>query len=412
MRVCWKFVLLLILITLSVAGCKKADEPPTPTPDQSSIQAASTLFAQPTRAPHATPTATPIGSIELELNRVIAQMEQAVLAGDSEKYMTYISEADPVFWTEQSRWAKDWQDHQLRAFNLSLSGINTISDTEATARLTMIWSQRDSTDAGSAGGTTVSVVFRHEGGLWRLGGELWQTFDVEGIRFYYFANDILNNRAQADAVKEYLPGIYTRVTREFDFVPEQTAHIKMYESIPTMQNMTRLSMSRISLWNEPGEAIKITLGPSNTPPQEVDVAREFTRFVLYEMAGGTHGNFPWWLEEGIAEYGSSLFRTLSQRNRVLKQIAGLAEPNDEGEMRLVDWEALQTAPDPSQLEIARNQAYTLVQYVTQTYGTEKRNAWIKAIATEQTLEEATEAHLGVSFEDLNAVWQGWLPSQG
>ncbi len=208
------------------------------------------------------------------------------------------------------------------------------------------------------------------------------------------------------------PAVYNQITREFDFVPEQPAEIKIYETAPMLQTMTRLSMPQITLWNEPGESIKVTLGRSNVPPLQVDIAREYTRYVLFQMSGGSHGGFSWWLEDGIAEYGSSLFRTLSQRNRIVKNVAARAAANTE-EQRLEDWASLETPLDPHSADYSAvvAQSYTLILYISETQSKEARNAWIKAIAGGQTVEEATQEYLGISFADLDAAWREWLPTQ-
>jgi hypothetical protein len=70
----------------------------------------------------------------------------------------------------------------------------------------------------------------------------------------------------------------------------------MYDSYAAMQNWARLSVPFIVTWNEPGESIRVAVNPvNNTAPPDYDLAREYTRFILYEMAGSSHGYFPWWL---------------------------------------------------------------------------------------------------------------------
>lgn len=406
-------IFLIVLAVALLTACEAAKPDPTATPNAESIQAASTLFAQPTRATRPTPTITPVNDVELDLNRSTARMEQAVLAGDVDGYMAYVWDGDPVFWQDHLRWAQDWQEHRLRVFEIELYGIQALSADTAAARMTIRWSQASQADAGSAGGATASVLFYREEDTWRLGGERWKTVDLTGIRFYYFSDEIVDNEAQAAVVLEYLPSVYAAVTREFDFVPEHIAHIKMYESPVTLQNWTRLSIPVMDRWNEPGESIKLPLGSGNTPPQEANVAREYARFVLYEMAGSTHGNFPWWLEEGSAEYGGSLFRTLSRRNRVIRQVAARSTVTSGAEIPLFEWAALETQPGflADERQAAADQAYTLVHYVTETYGPEARNAWIRAMAADQTAEEATQTHLGLSFAELDTQWRAWLSGQ-
>lgn len=403
----------LFFVIILLAACGSDEKESSSQPGENSAEAARTLFAAPTRAVSTTLTPTPTSELEISLNRTIAHMEEAALRGDPDAYLQNIWDGDTTFWTEQLRWAQDWREHRLDHFDLALHGIQELSPTTAEARMVVLWSQQESSDDGEAGGTTVSVIFYKDGDHWLYGGENWKTISSDGILLNYFSNELIDNQPQADAVAEYLPGVYNQITREFDFVPEQPAEIKIYETRPMLQTMTRLSMPQITLWNEPGESIKVTLGPSNIPPLEVDIAREYTRYILFQMSGDSHGGFPWWLEDGIAEYGCSLFRTLSQRNRIIENVAARAAANTD-EQRLEDWMSLgETRFEPHSADYSAvvAQSYTLILYISETHGSDARNAWIKALAGGQSVEDATQEHLGISFADLDAAWREWLPTQ-
>lgn len=404
------FALICAALVLALAACQKAEAPPTATPNQASFEAASTLFAQPPRETRPTPTATPVSSVELDLNRSVARMEQAVLAQDLDGYLAYVSQRDSLFWTEHSRWAQDWVEHPLARFDIELFSIRSVAPDTATARMTLLWTQKGRTYSGSAGGATISAIFYFEDDRWRFGGEDWRTLDVDGVRLYYFSDDILDHTDQANAVADYLPGVYRTITETLGFVPDAIAPIKIYDYTATLQTMTRLSMPYIVTWNEPGEGIKIALGPNNLPPTEPQVGREFTRFVLYQMAGETHGNFPWWLEEGIAEFGGNLLSTLSHRNRVVQRVAARSVAPEGAAERLIAWADIETRPGwlPDELQLAADQAFSFVQFVTETFGEETRNAWIQAIAADQTFDEACQTHLGASFAELDERWRAWL----
>ena len=88
----------LLALAAGLTGCEKAEQVPTPTPHQESIQAAGTLFAPPTRPPRITSTPTPLDAAEPELSRAVARMEQAVLDGDPDAYTQSVCPGDPVFY--------------------------------------------------------------------------------------------------------------------------------------------------------------------------------------------------------------------------------------------------------------------------------------------------------------------------
>lgn len=408
----WSLILVVLVALVALGACGKAVENPPPTTDKEGAQAASTLFAQPTRATRPTPTVTPMNAIEFELNRTVARMEQAIQAGDLAGYLTYVWDGDPIFWAEHRAWARDWVENPLATFNIELYGIHAVSDAEATARMTWRWRQATRSGDDTAGGTTITVVFYQQDGRWVLGGERWETAEVEGIKLYYQAG-VADYTAQAQAMLAYLPEVRRVVTRAFGYVPAATAHIKLYESPTMLFNWTRLSQPDLTTWNWPGEAIKLTLTPIKTAPEESIVAREYTRFLLFELSGGERSRFSWWLEDGISEYGGSLFYTLSQRNRVLKRVAALSLAPEAAEERLLGWDELATADDltADERQLAIDQTFVLVHYITETYGAEARNAWIRAMAEGQTLGEACQSALGLSFVELDAAWWAWLPEQ-
>ncbi|HML24083.1 MAG TPA: hypothetical protein PKD09_20675 [Aggregatilinea sp.] len=401
------------ILIAALAACQKAETASTPTPNQESIQAAGTLFAQPTRPPRTTPTSTPQSDIELELSRTTAGMEEAVLAGDFDRYMSYVWPDDPVFYQEQTAWARDWEAHPLGHFEVNLSRIDTPDPNMATARTTILWTQEDASRSGSSGGTTITAVFRRAEDRWLYAGAQWETLETDGFELQFFETPLYDNRHQAEILLAELPGVYTRITRELDYTPDTPAQLKLYDSAATLQTVTRISMSGLSQWVAPGEAIKMTLGVYNTAPETAEAAREYTRYVLYAMAGGTQEPYPWWLEQGMGEYGASLFRTLSQRTRVLERVAAVAGGTSTSSSSLLPWDTLVTVPalSSTQRQFAIDQSYTLVLYVREVHGADALNAWLKAIAGGAAVEDATQDTLGTSVDELDAAWREWLPQQ-
>ncbi len=402
-------VTLLLIFCLVLVACGPTSQEAAPTP---TLQAASTLFAQPTRAPRVTPSPTPLSALEFELNRTVARMERAVQTANLDTYLSFVWAGDPIFLAEHSAWARDWVEYPLAVFEMELFNIRALSPQTAIARMSWRWRQATRSGDDSAGGTTMSVIFYRQDERWLLGGEHWTTAEVPGFRLYYLT-DVVDNSQQAQTMLDYLPEVHAAVTRAFAYTPQQTAHIKLYESPTVLFNWTRLSQPDLTSWNAPGQAIKLALTPIGTAPDESVVAREYTRFLLFELAGGARERFPWWLEEGIAEYGGSLFSTLSQRNRTFKRIAALALAPETSDERLLRWDEL---TDPAVLsaderDLTIRQAFVLVHYVTEAHGIDARNAWIHAIARGQSLDAACQSALGLSFGELDAAWRAWLPSQ-
>ncbi len=396
---------------LVLSGCGKATPTPTATPDQSSAALARTLFAPPTRPARSTPTATPSDDVELALSRTVAAMEQAVRAADLDAYWQWLYPHDPIFLADQRGWAEDWVAHPLEVFEIDLFGVRQLSPELAVARMSTRWRLAEA-DGGEAGGATISAVFHRSGERWLFGGERWQVAALEGMRLYYFADETTDESEQAQTMLSYLPSVYLGITRLFGYTPAHIAHIKLYESPITLHNWTRISQPTLTRWNVPNESIKVALTDRLTPPYEPEMGRELALFVLYEMAEARAEALPWWVRAGVGEYGAAHFRTYSQRRRLLRAVAARSAENGEGEGALWRWEALNARPaDPQAQAQAAEQAYTLLYYLTEAYGDEARNAWLRAIAEGASVEEATRAQLGIRFAELDADWRAWLRAQ-
>jgi hypothetical protein len=107
----------------------------------------------------------------------------------------------------------------------------------------------------------------------------------------------------------------------------------------------------------------------------------------------------------VAEYVASHFWTLTERNAQLAEVQ--AWQAEEG---LVAWEAISDfAETPQALwRYVYPQGYAFVRYLTETYGQDARNAWLRAMAGGLTLPEASREAFAVSFGELNDGFLAWL----
>jgi hypothetical protein len=51
------------------------------------------------------------------------------------------------------------------------------------------------------------------------------------------------------------------------------------------------------------------------------------------------------------------------------------------------------------------QGHHMLGYIDDTYGHEKRTAWLREMANGATIEDATTKALGLSFADLDTQWR-------
>jgi ketosteroid isomerase-like protein len=336
-------------------------------------------------------------SDEAQIRQLLDDMTAAVLDQDQALYLSHVDLSEPHFALEHTRWSDEWASERIiKKFSLSARDILVEGD-EATAMLAMRWQTRDNPDRWEA---DYPVVFRRgEDGDWRYAGEQWVTFESE--HFEVLAMPGLEETAQA--LLPSLPAIYDYVTTSMDYAPAERNVIKLYNSSEALVATTLLSLPIIQGWNEPGESLKLFAEEGYIA--EGGLAHEFTHFITFEMAGTAHSRMPWWLEEGLAQYNGSYFWGEQGADDYLAITQDAAAHGG-----LVEWELMSVfEATPVDLWYAvYPQGYAFARYVTETYGIEQRNAWIKAMAVEMDIYEASEAVLGKPFDELDGEFQEWL----
>jgi hypothetical protein len=375
---------------LVLAGC--AGPSPSSTPVPSVVPSA-------TPASVATPAPSTGSTVQQALESLRDDMAAAVTARDREGYLALIDQTDPVFALEHSRWADDWAKlHPVLSYRLAVAEVEAGADGSATGQVTVTWSIE-----GFEAPRTASWLarFTHGAAGWQYAGEVWGATDAEHFRLL-----VAPGVTGADgAILPALPDVYELVTSTLDYAPAGSMQIKVYDTPEALVANTLLSLPLIRGWNEPGEALKLFYDPADTSLTSV-VAHEFTHFTLFDRAGTKRTRMPWWLDEGTASYvARSLEGGAGGTDNRLDQVAQWARAGE-----LADWDDMavfETTP----IDLWRfvyPMGYAMVTYVSDEYGGPKRNAWLAAMATEQAIDQATPAALGVTFDELDAGFRSWI----
>lgn len=378
---------LLALLALAACGDPNASTAPLST-SPASPSPATSVAAWPF------PNAADAAAIEA----VVQELAAAVVARDRDAYLGRVDLSDPVFALEHTRWVADWAElHPARSYALAVDGL-IVDGAAATGRLTATW-----TIDGVDGPRTATWAARFTGGpdAWRYAGEVWDATDAEHFRLL-----IAPGVAGADtAIQPALPEVYDLVTGTLDYAPAGSMQIKVYADQDALVANTLLSLPPIRGWNEPGEALKLYFEAGDASVTSV-VAHEFTHFVLFDRAGTKRTRMPWWLDEGTASFVvRSLEQPSGSRDARLEQVAAWAVANE-----LAPWADMGVFEEtPVDLwRFVYPQGYAMVAYVSDAYGGAKRNAWLAAMASDMTIDEATPAVLGVSFDELDAGFRTWV----
>jgi hypothetical protein len=340
---------------------------------------------------------------EDEIAALLDSMTDAVLARDQETYLSYVDLSDPLFALEHTRWSDEWaNDDILLDFSMEAENF-AVEDGETTADLTMQWRIQENPAQHWIASYPVHFTPDEQDGSWHYAGEYWPLV-LESEHFVVRA--VPETEDAADTLLPLLPEIYEHVTTSLDHEPSARNEIKLYATSEALVASTLLSLPRIHGWNEPGEALKLFAEGGFV--DESIVAHEFTHFLEFDMAGTQHSRFPWWLSEGLAQYVSSEFwGDAYAANYLAISQAWLAA----GE--LADWDSMRVFEE-TPLELWQHvypQGYAFARFVTETYGQEPRNEWLRAMSTEMEIEDATKSVFGVSFAELDADFRAWLGEQ-
>jgi hypothetical protein len=345
-----------------------------------------------------TPTApthdplAPAAIIEL-----VESMETRIRERDADAYMAVVDTRDPVFSVEHERWARDWEANPVDELELSVSDVLT-SNSEATGLLAIRW---------SAGGhppreaqLPVRFTFSSADSTWSYAGERWVTEEVDHFRVRVAPG----LESEIPAITGALPETYEHVTSSIDHEPAGTMEIKLYAGAPELVATVQLRVPDIHGWNEPGEALKMRLDPE-VPSLTLTIAHEFTHFVEFDRAGTRRSRMPWWLSEGLASLVAYGLAEPEAGDLQLERVRRWAATDE-----LVEWtdmSVFETTPQ-SLWQYVYAQGYAMARYVTEEYGEAARNELLAAMAVEMDIEEATDAHLGTSFEQLSDGFEDWL----
>lgn len=328
---------------------------------------------------------------------LVAQMEAAILAQDAAAYLALVDLSDPIFALEHTRWVEDWDrfDEPDRLV-LDVAAIDVAGDT-ARANLVLKWALERQTSIRVA---RFPARFTRAAAGWRYAGEDWQTLAGDRFQVHAFAgyDDAMEH------VAALMPGIWEYATARLDYEPDAIIHVKLYPDRDTLGASIALSLPPIAGWNEPGESLKLLSGELGDRLDAV-LAHELTHFLTFEMAGTSHGTYPWWLMEGVAEYVASGYWPDGAGDERVQSVAR-AHLN----RGLPAWEQISNFEEtPNRLwRYVYPMGYAFVRYVVDAYSEAALNAWIGAMADGAHLDVATEVVFEITFEALDAGFEAWL----
>ncbi|HLP84998.1 MAG TPA: hypothetical protein VK157_11670, partial [Phycisphaerales bacterium] len=348
---------------------------------------------------------------------VVAKMQQAVAAGNADAYLELVDRDEHEWWHEQKAWAKDIATKTPESITITTGDdwtLTTFHDTPAVeVSLTWAWTPKaDERVAQPKEGDPVpasrerQLTFRarflqREGGL-RYAGEAWQLVEREGVIVAFDPGLEKAANAAAAAFAKIRGGVEVELGLANGPIVTRTQRIKLYGSMRHLQHSIYPSyVFPLSGWNEPNEAIKAVSKPDATERNFIALlAHEYGHVASFEL--GPKANYmPWWALEGIAEamvdaHDPMLAKRSRKQVNTWQREGVLAAFAD-----LADFEKV-----PLKLHgYVYRQGHDMIRFVTDTFGREKRNAWLAAMSNGDTIEAASEKELGQSWEIVQETWR-------
>lgn len=333
-------------------------------------------------------------AVRAQLQIVLDQMELAVLSGEPEAYLAHVWRDDPVFLKEQENWAADLKLHVPAEFELALGeDAPELGDGWAKAMVTMVWTMKE----GRPRRVSYPARFVLVGQTWTYAGEHWEVIKGDRVE----ARSFPDRAAAAKIVTEVFPEVRSHVEDGFQVSPPGVQEVKVYSSMAHLQASIYLSYTDpLGGWNEPGESIKILAsGRERASSLKVLLAHEFGHVCTFVM-GDKAKDMVWWVAEGAAELASERFANSAKRTDAT--VRAWAMQNS-----LANWEDMadfRKTPDKLHGHVY-TQGHHFVAYVSERFGRDARNAWLKAITEGKTLDEASQSAFKASFAAIDKEWR-------
>ena len=336
-------------------------------------------------------------STEDALNSLVNNMQQAILEQHKNTYLELVDLTDPVFALEHSRWVEDWVNHPVKQLEL---GFVLLGESLNSATGTLTWKYQNRDGLRIVAGYL--VVFHQLEHRWLYAGEFWLELKALNVSVKYAPG----LEDQAKSVLERLPDITAHVASSLEFQSQAKTIVKIYDSKEAITQSVGLSWALFTGWNEPGEAIKVSSEFGINISSSV-LAHEITHNYAFEHFGSS--SFPWWLDEGLAEYVSSKYWSPFQLESIRRKVVDWAKTGE-----LQPWENLTILDEtPTALwKFVYAQGFAFVHFLTDTYGQNSRNQWLTQISSGKSLSEAAQITFGKSFEELNQDFHFWLEAAG
>jgi hypothetical protein len=207
------------------------------------------------------------------------------------------------------------------------------------------------------------------------------------------------SRTEADKIMAAAQTALKRLQEGTGVDVVEPVRVFLYRSKSDMQKA-------ISSRSESYDAAILTLGMamggdtivilSTASGAEQTIAHELSHIVIGRFTDNPLGGLPTWLDEGLAMYAEGELRGDNQRDldRAIRNNT------------LITVRSLSAYPgDPSQVDLFYGQCYSVVEFLIDTFGSEKMDLLLQTFQTGVYQEDALQQVYGFGLDELDARWR-------
>jgi hypothetical protein len=251
------------------------------------------------------------------------------------------------------------------------------------------WWQWKLTDA--SGGEFTSP---RQSSLWLDNTHPWQVITGGNINLHYYDGGADFGQQLHDAAAQAL----VRLSNDIGLTTEAPVDIYIFANSGDLKDAVLYAPSWVGGQAFPDSNI-IILG---IPTDQLDwgkgsEAHELTHVLVGHLTFSCLSFMPTWLNEGLAVYGEGGPTTDAQAlfdqaktNKTLPSLRSLIG---------------QFSEESDRARLSYAEAYSVVNYMIQTYGQDKMLVLLKDLRDGQTLDEALQAAYGLNLDGLEAAWR-------
>jgi len=360
---------------------------------------------------------------------ILRDMTEAARNADVGKYMTFVSDRDPLLLAEQRAWATNLRKNPPTEFSFKLAtGADVVPDEEmrsATASVTLAWTPAPDPERPNQQPEPLSVTFPARFEVvgepkvvvgarrvtrWLFAGLAWEEelTALDGSRVLCMSAD----REKGEKLLAILPAALASAAACFE-AETPTATVKLYPTLDLLNASISPGLtSPIAGWNDPGESIKLG-APAVGGDAEAILVHEAAHAVQFTL--GPHPyDAPWWVLEGSAERAAELARDTDDP---VRKLVGSMTDNIVRRWarrgRLADWADLAVYDErmPAGVERAYVQGHHMIAYLDETYSAAARNVWLRRLLNATPLDEASREVFGVGFDEIDQSWRATLADE-